>query len=146
MSTVCKNGKCSFTSSKKKVMTKTLKENVGYISVIDQIHRFTLAGRYREIGFLIKCSIVVTDYSKFNSNVITTIYENTLKNVIKFFKYKYPIELRVVTKEDNLTLKRDLNKELSDNVEDIIQNLYGSIKINNINIWDDKEYFSTHLF
>jgi hypothetical protein len=135
-------------STKKVVNRKRERKttNIGFASVIEQTHRFTIAGICRGLNFIIKCSIHILDQSKFNTEVIENIYKDSLTHIEGYFKYNYPIDYRPTSKEELMTLKRELNKTVRDTINTFYEEHYAKVAINSLLLWDEGYYTITLPF
>jgi hypothetical protein len=129
-------------SKKKSIKSKDLSN---YISIIEQTHRFVLAGHYEHLYFMLKCSIKLIDASEFDTDLIKDIYTDVINSIKDYLKC-YPIDFRPTTKEEFLKIKRDMNNTLANSINITKYGTISTITINSLNLWDAGNYKYTLKF
>ncbi|MDR2409993.1 MAG: hypothetical protein LBE13_18030 [Bacteroidales bacterium] len=112
---------------------------MGHAAIIEQTHRFTIGGVYQHLNFIIKCSVQILDQSSFDTTILEKIYTDALNYIHSYFSI-WPMDYRPTSKEELMTIKREMNKSLRDNINQYYEEHYAKIMINSVLLWDEGYY------
>jgi hypothetical protein len=118
---------------------------IGFINIIDQTHRFTLAGTYKHLHYLLKCSIRLVDPTMFDASVLPAVYEDVMKSIKEYFQ-TYPLDFRPTSKEDLSKMRKDINNVISNSIDLVKLKNIATIAINSLNLWDSGSYINQIMF